>query len=230
MRYLALATDYDGTLATDGAVADPTVGALERWIATERLLVLVTGRQVEDLAQVFPQLDLFARVVAENGAVLYTPATEELRVLAAPLPQAFASTLRGAGVEPLSIGHAIVATREPHQTTVLEAIRALGLELHVEFNKGAVMVLPAGVTKGTGLACALEDMGLSPHHVIGIGDAENDHSLLALCGCAVSVANAVPSLKERSDWVTSAPSGEGVVELIDRVLAEAAPLRRRPSP
>ena len=73
-----------------------------------------------------------------------------------------------------------------------ETIRELGLELQVIFNKGAVMVLPAGVNKATGLAAALESLGLSPHNAVGVGDAENDHAFLALCECAVAVANALP--------------------------------------
>ena len=46
------------------------------------------------------------------------------------------------------------------------------------FNKGAVMILPSGVNKATGLAAALEELGLSPHNVVGVGDAENDHAFL----------------------------------------------------
>ena len=61
----------------------------------------------------------------------------------------------------MSTGRVIVATWEPHETIVLETIRDLGLELQVIFNKGAVMVLPAGVNKATGLAAALEQLGLS---------------------------------------------------------------------
>jgi hydroxymethylpyrimidine pyrophosphatase-like HAD family hydrolase len=102
-------------------------------------------------------------------------------------------------------------------------MRAMGLDRHIEFNKGAVMVLPAGITKSTGLACALNAMLLSPHNVIGVGDAENDQALLAHCGCAVSVQNALPSLKERSDWVTSAAYGAGVEEVIGRVLSGGPP-------
>ena len=63
---------------------------------------------------------------------------------------------------------------------MLEAIRDLGLELQVIFNKGAVMVLPSGVNKATGLDAALDELGLSPHNVVGVGDAENDHAFLAL--------------------------------------------------
>ena len=61
---------------------------------------------------------------------------------------------------------------------MLEAIRDLGLELQIIFNKGAVMVLPAGVNKASGLAVALARLGLSPHNVVGVGDAENDHAFL----------------------------------------------------
>ena len=44
-----------------------------------------------------------------------------------------------------------MATWEPHEKTVLEVIRDLGLEFQMIFNKGAVMVLPAGVNKSSGL-------------------------------------------------------------------------------
>lgn len=220
MRYVALATDYDGTLATHGVVSDATLRALQRFVASGRKLVLVTGREVGDLEQSFAHLALFERVVAENGAVLYDPATKQVRVLDEPPPPAFADALRAAGVEPLSVGQVIVATREPYQATVLETIRHMGLELHVEFNKGAVMVLPAGVTKRTGLASALEEMRLSPRSVVAVGDAENDHTFLSLCECAVSVSNALPSLKGKSDWVTPSAEGAGVVELIDRIVED----------
>jgi HAD superfamily hydrolase (TIGR01484 family) len=220
MRYFALATDYDGTLATRGVVRHSTVEALRRFSSSGRKLVLVTGRGLDELAQAFAHLDLFERIVAENGGVLYTPATREVRLRAEAPPPAFVDALRSRGVDPISLGSVIVATREPFQHVVLETIRAMGLDLDVEFNKGAVMVLPGGTTKRTGLAAVLEDMRLSPHGVVGVGDAENDHSFLSLCECAVAVANALPSLKALADWVTPSAEGAGVVELIDRVLAD----------
>jgi hydroxymethylpyrimidine pyrophosphatase-like HAD family hydrolase len=220
MRYVALATDYDGTLAANGVISDSTLAALERFAASGRKLVLVTGRSLDGLAQAFAQVGIFSRVVAENGAVLFTPATNEVRLLAKAPPPTFVDALRSRGVEPVFVGRVIVATREPFQEVVLETIRTMGLELQVEFNKGAVMVLPAGTTKRTGLAEALGDMRLSPHDVVGVGDAENDQSFLSMCGVAVSVANAIPSLKLRSDWVTPSPEGKGVEELVDRVLAD----------
>ena len=96
MRYLALATDYDGTLAHDGRVDEPTLAALERLRQSGRRLVLVTGRELEDLQKTFARLDLFERVVAENGALLYRPAAKEEKVLGAAPPRPFLEMLRAA--------------------------------------------------------------------------------------------------------------------------------------
>jgi hydroxymethylpyrimidine pyrophosphatase-like HAD family hydrolase len=215
MRYLALACDYDGTLATGGRIDAATVEALRSVRAAGRRVVLVTGRRMPELRDVCPHLELFDRIVAENGAVLFRPAREETVALAAPPPPLFVAALHEAGVEPLAVGEVIVATWEPQQSRVLEAIRRLGLELQVIFNKGAVMVLPSGVNKASGLAAALAELQLSPHNAVGVGDAENDHAFLALCECAVAVSNALPTLQERSDWVTRGDHGAGVVELIE---------------
>jgi hydroxymethylpyrimidine pyrophosphatase-like HAD family hydrolase len=214
VRYHVLATDYDGTLAERGQVDEPTIAALERVRRSGRKLVLVTGRVLEDLCTVFPRLDLFDVVVAENGALVYRPATRESRVLGEAPPPEFVTALRAHGVAPLSTGRVIVATWEPHEERVLEVIRSLGLELQVIFNKGAVMVLPSGINKAVGLTAALDDLYLSLHNAVGIGDAENDHAFLTACECSVAVANALPSLKERCDFVTAGDHGRGVQELV----------------
>src|SRR5436309_1387135 len=136
MRYTALATDYDGTLATHGFVDEPTLAALEQFRASGRKLILVTGRELDELMRVFPRLDLFDRVVAENGALLYRPSDRSEKVLAERPPEAFVAALKARGVGPISVGRVIVATWEPHETAAREVIRELGLELQVIFNKG----------------------------------------------------------------------------------------------
>jgi HAD superfamily hydrolase (TIGR01484 family) len=219
MRYLALCCDYDGTLAHHGQLDEPTIAALERLKQSGRRLVMVTGRELDELQTVCPRLDLFDRVVAENGALLYRPDTREERSLAERPPDGFVAALKAKNVERISVGRVIVATWEPHETSVLETIRDMGLELQVIFNKGAVMVLPAGVNKATGLRVALNELNLSEHNAVGVGDAENDHAFLSICECGVAVANALPSLKERADIVTQADHGAGVAELIDEILA-----------
>ena len=89
MRYFTLACDYDGTLASEGVVAPSTLAALQQLKDSGRKLVLVTGRQLDDLLQVFPEMGICDRVVADNGAVLYCPATRETRALAEPPPADF---------------------------------------------------------------------------------------------------------------------------------------------
>ena len=220
MRYQLLATDYDGTIATHGVVDAATIDALHRARAHGLRLVLVSGRELESLQATFNEFDLFERMVLENGGIVYEPATGRVRSLCEPPTAEFVAALLARGVHPLSVGRVIVATFEPHETTVLEVIRELGLERQVIFNKGAVMVLPSGVNKATGLHEALAELGIDPLATVGVGDAENDHALLELCGIGAAVANALPSLQARADYVASKDHGAGVAEVIDLLLAD----------
>lgn len=219
MRFVALASDYDGTLAEHGLVDEETIGALQAFRQSGRKLILVSGRELDDLRTVFSRFDLFDCIVGENGAVLYMPATREKRVLAPPPKQQLIDELRRRGITKLGIGDAILATWHPYETIVLGAIRDLGLELHVVFNKGAVMVLPTGVNKKSGLEAALQSMGISAHNVVGIGDAENDHAFLDYCECSMAVANALDAVKETADRVTRGHHGAGVAEVIQAILS-----------
>jgi len=218
MRYLALAVDYDGTLATHGQVPADAVVALRRLKASGRKLILVTGRTLADIRRVFGDWNVFDRVVAENGGVLYQPASDGEWMLAEPPPAALVEALAQRGVSPVQPGRVLVATAEPHHSAVLEVIGDLGLEHQVVFNKGSLMIVPSGVSKKTGLLAALDSLGLSPHNVVGIGDAENDHAFLDATECAVAVANALPSIKDRADIVTRGTHAVGVVDIVERLL------------
>lgn len=247
MTYLALATDYDGTLATEGAVDAATVAALERWRDAGRQLILVTGRMMADWLAIFPKyapIDLFDWVVTENGAVLYHPASQTMQLLTAPPPIEFIEQLRqrigdgskitqtAAGefsrllqsgqLDPLSVGEVIVATWQPYDLETQVLIQDMNLDLQVILNKRAVMVLPTGVDKASGLQSALQKMQVSADQTVGVGDAENDSHFLDICGYSVAVANALPMLKERVDTVTTGARGAGVTELIDRLLQESS--------
>jgi HAD superfamily hydrolase (TIGR01484 family) len=219
VRYHALVTDYDSTIAEHGLVRDGTIKALERVRDSGRKVILVTGRQLEDVLRIFPRADLFHRIVAENGAVLYCPETREERILGESEGPEFIRALEDAGITPLSHGKVIVSTQRPNETKILEIIRDMGLELHVIFNQSAVMVLPSGINKASGMKEALHDIGLSAHNCVGVGDAENDHAFLAMTECSVAVANAIDALKKKADYVTKTEAGEGVVELINLLLS-----------
>lgn len=220
MRYLTLVTDYDGTVAYQDRIAAETAQALERLKTSGRRIILVTGRRLDDLLTVCERPQLFDLIVAENGALVYDPDTREETVLGNPPSKALLRALRARAVEPLEIGQVIVATLEPHRSAVQDAVWELGLEAQVIGNRGAVMVLPAGINKATGLGFALRKLGLSRHEAVGVGDAENDHSFLACCECSASVANGVAALKENVDIVTAGENGRGVRELIDELIAD----------
>jgi hydroxymethylpyrimidine pyrophosphatase-like HAD family hydrolase len=223
LRFRVLASDYDGTLACEGKVAAGTIAALKRLRASGRKLILVTGRELPELRDLFSSLDLFDLVVVENGALLHFPATGENRLLGAKADKSFIRHMAHHGV-PVSVGRSVVATIRPYDALVLKVIQEFSFPLRVIYNKEAVMVLPIGVSKATGLAAALAELSLLESDVVGIGDAENDHAFLSQCGLSVAVANAIPSLKQRVDQVTLGEDGSGVVEIIDQILKTDIPL------
>jgi hydroxymethylpyrimidine pyrophosphatase-like HAD family hydrolase len=220
MRYPVLATDYDGTLAQNGHVNHSTWASVERWKATGRRLVLVTGRELEELLGVCPRIELFDRVVAENGALLYRPMDRSEATLAARPPDGFVKALRDKGVGPISSGRVVVATWEPHRPAIEATIQSMGLDLRVIPNKRALMVLPPGVDKASGLVAALLELGLTRKETVAVGDAENDLAMLEACGYSAAVANALPTVKERVNLVTRGDHGAGVAELIEGILRE----------
>lgn len=219
MRYLALVTDYDGVIAGHDRPSPSAMAAIGRLRASGRRAIMITGRRLNNLLESCPDLSLFDYVVVENGAVVYEPSTREETLLGKPPPVEFVERLRQLGVDPLEIGRVIVATWAPHQNAVLQAIQELGLELHITFNRAAVMVLPAGVNKASGMVYVLRKLGLSPHEAVGVGDSENDHSFLARCECAATVSSAVPSIRKSASLVARGANGEGLAEIIDELVA-----------
>jgi hydroxymethylpyrimidine pyrophosphatase-like HAD family hydrolase/energy-coupling factor transporter ATP-binding protein EcfA2 len=222
-----LACDYDGTIADDGRVSPETAAVLARVRESGRKLFLVTGRMLPDLKSVCPDADrMFDLIVAENGGLLYVPERRELRRLGDAPEAPLVEALQRRGV-PFEVGNAILATTAAYSDAALAAIRETGVERSLVFNKGALMLLPGGVTKGTGLAAALDLTQFSARNLAGVGDAENDHAFLSMCECAAAVADAIPALRERADIVTTAPGARGAVEFIEqhvlRDLADLAP-------
>lgn len=218
MNYHLLAVDYDGTLAHDGQVDQATLAALERLVDSGRRIVLVTGRRLEPLQEIFPKLEIFERVVAENGALLVDPRSGEERLLCEPVPEEFLARLAARGVTRLESGRSIVATWQPHEVDALQVIKELNLELQIIFNKDAVMILPTGINKAAGLKAALEELGIAALNTVAVGDAENDLAMLTYCGASAAVDNALDSVKEAADIVLKQPRGAGVQQLIEMIL------------
>ena len=212
-RYFhAVAIDYDGTLTTSGRPSPDVLSAVAERRADGQCVVLVTGRILAGLRSVFPGVDdHFDAIVGENGAVAARAGRD--RLLAAPVPSELDVALAARGVR-FQRGEVLLACGRADEPAVLAAVRELGLECQLIANRDALMVLPAGVTKGSGLAEALADLGISPHNTAAIGDAENDHSLLAIAELGVAVGNAVASLKADADLVLGQPDGCAVASFL----------------
>ena len=211
--YRAIAVDYDGTLTETDAPEPGVLAAIRRARGAGRRVVLVTGRIFRSLLGSFPDVErAFDAIVAENGGVIWLPGTGA-RVVAQPVGPELAFALETRGV-PVERGEVLLATHAIHDQTVLQEIARLGLELQLVRNRGALMVLPPGVSKGTGLLEALADLGISRHSTVAVGDAENDHSLVESCELGVAVANAVPALQDHADVVLGKRAGAGVIELL----------------
>lgn len=214
-----IACDYDGTLVTQGVMSPNTEQALLQAQQQGYFLCLITGREFDDILSVCLQIELFDLVVAENGAIIYLPATQEIEYLAAPPPPQLIAQLKHKAI-PFSQGRVIFSVTRQYQQEVDLLIRALQLPLQIIFNKDAAMILPIGVDKATGLQVGIKRYDISLPQVVGVGDAENDIAFMQLCGLKVAVANALDAVKANADLVLNKPNGDGIVELVEVVIGD----------
>ena len=225
-HFRAIAVDYDGTLTETHQPSEDALGAVAEARAGGRKVLLVTGRILAEHRELFPAVDeWFDAIVAENGAVLSIEGAT--RVLAPPVEFELDAALVEREV-PFRRGQVLLAARGTHEAEIQGQIRRLGLELQLTRNRGELMVLPPGVSKGFGVFQALGDLGVSHHSTIGVGDGENDHSLLGICEIGCAVASAVEGLRRHADLVLEKPGSAAVAELLrGRLSAELDALESR---
>ena len=210
--FQVIAIDFDGTLASDGELSPQAAEAVDQARQKGLMAVLVTGRIEAELRAEFPHIaDHFDAQVLENGAVMVVKG--HVCALAEPVDSALDAALAERDV-PFRRGKVLVAIDGEHAATVVEVIGELGLDYQIIRNRTALMVLPAGVTKGTGLHAVLAEVNLSPHNAIAVGDAENDLSMFSIAEIGVAVSDAIASVRRHADLVLEEPDGTGVAELL----------------
>ena len=210
--FRAIAIDYDGTLTARDVPSRDVLDALHSARQRGILVVLVTGRILAELRAIFPacaeHVDL---IVAENGGVV---AVGSLAMpLALPVPEELDGALRALGA-PFRRGQVILATSAAYELPILHEVQRLAPDCQLVRNRGELMIVPAGVSKASGLRYALLQLGVSPHSTVAIGDAENDLAMLESCELGVAVANAVDAVKARADVVLAEPDGAGVASVL----------------
>ena len=223
MKFGVLALDYDGTIARDG-ILDPDVKtAIAEARARGIVVILVTGRILADLKHAAGDLQFVDAVVAENGAVLAFPNGHSW-LTGHPTPPVFLEELRRRAID-FAAGQSIVETDASLAPRILAVIHELELPLVLLFNRSRLMVLPQGISKATGLRQALTALRLSAHNAIGIGDAENDHDLLAACEIGVAVGWGSPALQRNAEEVVR---GDGPAALAPYIRQAANTMRLPP--
>ena len=222
MKLSVIALDYDGTIAQRDSL-DPAVRtAISDARARGILVLLVTGRVLDDLRRVAGDLHFVDGVVAENGAVLHFPERGHTSTLAPLITARFVDEVRRSGIVS-GVGRCLVDADAGEAERLLDIIRTLQLPLVLQFNKDRVMVLPQSVSKATGLRTALDTLRLSPRNTLAIGDAENDHELLRLAEVGVAVEWGSLSLREAADVVLAGDGPPAVAQYI-RTLARTGVL------
>jgi len=217
-----LATDLDGTIAQEDRVSDEVWKSLESARENGYQIILVTGRTMKALRAIRPFEEICVAIVAENGALVFFPRSRVEYLPFGQLNPEITRRLTESGI-PLEIGRSIAATWEPHDEVVSEIISSMRYAATMEYNKGAVMVMPQGATKGSGLMVALHELGYSRHHLIAFGDAENDRSFFEQAELSVAVGNAASEIKELANICLPEPDGVGVSAFIHELLAGRLP-------
>jgi hydroxymethylpyrimidine pyrophosphatase-like HAD family hydrolase len=224
----ALACDYDGTLASADRIPAAGRAALARARTAGLRLILVTGRTFFELTRVCDCLELFDAVVAENGAVLYYPGSAMIRDQGPTVPGRLLTELDRRGIY-YQVGRVIVGTARVDEGAVREALAAADVSRDLIYNRAALMLLPAGVSKGSGVQQALRVLGLSPHDVLAVGDAENDLPLFDACGFSACPGDSLASVQKRVDWVFPGAHGDGIAAAItEEILPGRLPVQASP--
>ncbi len=115
----------------------------------------------------------------------------------------------------------------------LEDLRRLERELHQEhpgaftahvmsgfLNRGHYCeVVPSGVSKWSALQRLAEQLGIPHAEICAVGDELNDLSMVSAAGMGVAMGNAQEELKRAADWVTGRHDEDGLVAVVERILA-----------
>lgn len=210
----AFVTDFDRTLTDNpGEVNDAVISKMK---TLKKPLLLVTGRPLAYVEELYRKHPIWQCIVAENGAVIYFPKKEQLITFMSKAVEQARNALAGAGI-PFTAGLNIISVPVQHGVDIKRLLKPYSRLLTYRTNVDELMILPKGVDKGVGTKIALSHLGIDPEKTVIIGDAKNDIDLFNVPGYRVAVANAAKELKAIADQVTKNPSSAGIIEAIEEL-------------
>jgi hydroxymethylpyrimidine pyrophosphatase-like HAD family hydrolase len=161
MKFLVLALDFDGTIAQNDTLNPEVRTAIAELRGRGIIVILVTGRILDDLRRVCGDLHFVDAVVAENGAFIEFPATGCTMRLGDAPPKVLTEALHRDGI-PHLVGNSVVEADSSMSGKILAILQRLELPLALLFNHGRVMILPQAISKATGLQQASKFSGYRP--------------------------------------------------------------------
>ncbi len=97
----------------------------------------------------------------------------------------------------------------------LQALGGLSLTSSIDFN---VEIIAEGAKKGDAVSRLAKKLGIEKNEIIGVGDSENDLSLLAATGLPLAVKNARDALKQKADRIICSHTEHIVRYILDNII------------
>jgi len=211
-------SDYDRTFTDATLRVEPgLVDAIERLKRDGVIFSIVSGRKYSFMFELYQELSgTVDSFVAENGCIGYANGLKHF-IARVEGRELMLDQLRELGV-PFDAGEVVVSVHRSFEPQVNRAIEGFPY-LHAVRNVDSLMILPGGVSKATGIKWLMGVYGLTTEEMACIGDAENDLEMRGLCALMGAVANALPAVKQESDYVCRQSFGCGLKEFLEYIEA-----------
>jgi hydroxymethylpyrimidine pyrophosphatase-like HAD family hydrolase len=215
----AFAVDLDRTLLRPGRSLPRSASTILGSVRKMGLkVVLVSGREYDRLTAFARELNAVDALVAENGAVLEVPLGGGVRTVGRRSGAQVRQRLLAGRITGVEAGDVVVSVPRAMGSYVARLLADLPVDLIP--NADRMMVVPEGVSKGSGMQRVLRALRLGSREYAAIGDGENDIGLLRAAALSGAVANAPPSVRSVVDYVCRARFEAGVAEFVTGPLAD----------
>ncbi|WP_165618413.1 HAD family hydrolase, partial [Mycobacterium talmoniae] len=81
---------------------------------------------------------------------------------------------------------------------------------------GLIEIVPAGISKATGVQEIAGPRGIADEEVVAFGDMPNDLPMLRWAGHGVAMGNAHPDVLAAANEVTAANTDDGLARVLER--------------
>jgi hydroxymethylpyrimidine pyrophosphatase-like HAD family hydrolase len=218
----ALVADYNGTLASFwGRLDARTVADLQALRARGWKVLVASGMSLNQLREQMGDVrleDLVDGVVAERGAVVWTPELGHPELLGT-IPMSLIEALRAAGCGPLEVNSATVRMRSEQEATARDMVEKLGVAVDVLPGR-VVTLVPRGIDKGHGVRRLLQILGIEARDAVAVGDAHNDLAMFAVTGRSFTVGGAPADVRAAATDHVGPRGPAGARRIIARLLGE----------